>query len=182
MRIKTANVDINIDETAIDNLRRTLQDKASVKIGVLGKGGATGGLPYIASVHEFGARPKITPKMRGWFFHAFGVRLSKNKTEIKIPERSFLRLSAATKQRDFSAFIAKSRDGILRMITSGRWRLALDLFGVKWTGFVNEAFDTRGWGQWPGLNELTKSGKGHDHQLVKTGALRRSITHEVTDA
>ena len=44
-----------------------------------------------ANANEFGARIKVTKKMRGYLAAALGVHLKKTTTEIIIPERSFLR-------------------------------------------------------------------------------------------
>lgn len=45
---------------------------------------------WLAGIHEYGCRIKVTPKMRAWL-HANGLHIKDSTTEIVIPERSFLR-------------------------------------------------------------------------------------------
>lgn len=45
---------------------------------------------WLAGIHEYGCRIKVTPKMRAWLHHQ-GLHLKDSTTEIVIPERSFLR-------------------------------------------------------------------------------------------
>lgn len=44
------------------------------------------------TINEYGARISITDKMRAWL-HYQGIHLKKSTTEIKVPERSFIRKS-----------------------------------------------------------------------------------------
>ena len=57
-----------------------------IQVGVLGGGEQA----WLAGIHEYGCRIKITPKMRNWLKRN-GLYLKKSTTEIVIPERSFLR-------------------------------------------------------------------------------------------
>lgn len=52
--------------------------------------GVTGEHAWLAGIHEYGCRIKVTPKMRAWL-RRNGLHLKKTTTEIVIPERSFLR-------------------------------------------------------------------------------------------
>ncbi len=52
--------------------------------------GVKGEHAWLASIHEYGCKIKITPKMRKWL-HRNGLHVKKSTTEITIPERSFLR-------------------------------------------------------------------------------------------
>lgn len=58
----------------------------SVDVGVLGGGE----MAWLASIHEFGCRIKVTEKMRA-YLRSHGMPLKDTTTEIVIPERSFLR-------------------------------------------------------------------------------------------
>lgn len=57
----------------------------SVDVGVL-----EGEHAWLASIHEYGCRIRVTEKMRA-FLHSKGLHLKDSTTEIVIPERSFLR-------------------------------------------------------------------------------------------
>lgn len=60
-------------------------DGKSVEVGVFG-----GDYAYLAGIHEYGCRIKVTPEMRA-FLHYHGIHLKKETQEIVIPERSFIR-------------------------------------------------------------------------------------------
>ena len=57
-----------------------------IQVGVLDGGEQA----WLAGIHEYGCRIKITPEMRAWL-HRNGLHVKKSTTEIIIPERSFLR-------------------------------------------------------------------------------------------
>jgi hypothetical protein len=57
---------------------------------------------------------------------------------------------------------------------------ALGLIGTAAVNVVQEAFTTRGFGQWPDISQMTKDRKGGSSQvLIDTGILRGSITYVV---
>ena len=68
-------------ETSIKQL-----DGKTVSVGVLGGGEQA----WLASIHEYGCRIKVTDKMRA-YLHRTGLHLKKETTHIVIPERAFLR-------------------------------------------------------------------------------------------
>ena len=57
----------------------------AIEVGVL-----QGEHAWLASIHEWGCKIPVTPKMRA-FLHGQGLHLNASTTEIEIPERSFLR-------------------------------------------------------------------------------------------
>lgn len=59
-------------------------DGKKISVGVMGENA------WLASIHEYGCRIKITDKMRKWL-HANGLHVKDSTKEIVIPERSFLR-------------------------------------------------------------------------------------------
>lgn len=183
MHEHTEHVAIDLDLDLLEPVKAALAHSPSAKIGVLGKNGDAGSAAFIASCHEFGANPRVTERMRAWFFRHFGVRLKASTTHIHIPERSFLRLAMHFRAREFQEFINGQAGNLFESIMSGNWRQSIDRMGAKWAAFVQEAFETRGFGTWPGLSDITKSKRkaGSDVPLQDTGAMRRSITHEVSD-
>lgn len=68
-------------ETSIKQL-----DGKKVSVGVLGGGEQA----WLASIHEYGCKIKVTDKMRA-YLAATGLHLKKTTTHIVIPERAFLR-------------------------------------------------------------------------------------------
>ena len=61
-------------------------DGKKVSVGVLGGGEQS----WLASIHEYGCRIEVTPKMRA-YLAATGLHLKATTTHITIPERAFLR-------------------------------------------------------------------------------------------
>lgn len=59
-------------------------DGKSVNVGVKGESA------WLAGIHEYGCKIKITKKMRAWL-HRNGLHVKDSTTQIVIPERSFLR-------------------------------------------------------------------------------------------
>ena len=59
-------------------------DGVKIQVGVLGE------QAWLAAIHEYGCKIKVTPKMRA-YLHSQGLHLKKTTGYITIPERSFLR-------------------------------------------------------------------------------------------
>lgn len=189
MEKNTPGMKFKYNEKIIENLRKALSGDSYVKVGVLGSGGSEGSQVYIAGVHEFGGHPRVTDKMRGYFRAVFGASIKKTTTHITIPQRSFIRLSLATKSGEYSDWIKGNRDKIFTELAQGNIWTVLTKVGMKWENYIHECFRTRGWGQWAPISGLTEMGRRQDDAkgkgkvtrspLRRTGALERSITHEV---
>jgi len=83
-----------------------------VKVGVFGESA------LIASVHEFGAKIRVTEKMRK-FLHAQGLHLRKATEHIVIPQRSYLRKT-----------FDEQKDEIERLI-DGKVKTVVEKFVIK---------------------------------------------------
>jgi phage gpG-like protein len=91
--------------------------------------------------------------------------------------------------RDFLLFpIEFNKEKILRkmnsekvrkFVESGEWAKVFKVLGAIAEIFVQEAFETGGFGQWPALAESTIEKKGSDTILIETAQLRNSITSDV---
>lgn len=79
VKFKTVKNDLPKMEAAIKEL-----DGKKVNVGVSGEHS------WLAGIHEYGCRIKVTEKMRA-YLHYQGLHLKESTTEIVIPERSFLR-------------------------------------------------------------------------------------------
>lgn len=79
VKFKTVKNDLPKMEAAIKEL-----DGKKVNVGVSGEHA------WLAGIHEYGCRIKVTEKMRA-YLHYQGLHLKESTTEIVIPERSFLR-------------------------------------------------------------------------------------------
>lgn len=79
IKIKTVKNDFPKMEAALQII-----DGSNINVGVQGEHA------WLAGIHEYGCRIKITPKMRAWL-RRNGLNVKNSTKEIVIPERSFLR-------------------------------------------------------------------------------------------
>lgn len=79
VKFKTVKNDFPKMETAIKNV-----DGMNINVGVFGEHA------WLAGIHEYGCKIKVTDKMRA-YLHSQGLHLKASTKVITIPERSFLR-------------------------------------------------------------------------------------------
>ena len=152
-------------------MEATLKDLngKKVNVGVLGGGENA----WLAGIHEYGCRIKVTPKMRAWFHHQ-GVHLKPTTTEIVIPERSFLRGGFDEHHEK----VIKMSEPYYKLfldgkITAERYCRAVGiLLSSKIKAYATN-LDS------PPNADLTKEWKGSSNPLVDTGDMIGSITYEV---
>ncbi len=192
-----AEIKANIKYGALKNLVQEMAKNYSVKVGLLAnKGGSEEVSPNLdmaglGAVQEFGARIKVTDKMRGYFAYAFGINLKKSTTEIVIPARSWLqkpiersaelrkkiRQKAELTKDEISLaeeFIAEyGGSGILKELAYAVATSSLEI--------IDEAFETKGFGEWANNSTLTVREKGSAEPLIDTGRLRGAITYEIEE-
>lgn len=75
-------------ETKYDGLSEMGKSLKGLKGKSVEVGALQGGHAWLAGIHEYGCRIRVTPKMRA-FLHHQGLHLKDSTTEIVIPERSF---------------------------------------------------------------------------------------------
>jgi hypothetical protein len=80
--------EVLVDNTPFIRAQLAILNVAVTHVGVLGKSGSK--QVMIATVHEFGVKIAVTPKMRGYLAWR-GLHLRRSTTHITIPERSFVR-------------------------------------------------------------------------------------------
>lgn len=100
----------------------------------------------------------------------------------KTVQRSFLRQPFDIK-RDY---MAKILVRAFKLVAEGKYSAkdALELVGVKAMDISQEAFETKGYGQWADLADSTKAAKAKkgsnpSQVLVDTGTLKNAITYVV---
>lgn len=87
---------VRVNLGGLDELLNSLNDKYSVKVGIIGEHatqkheGSNLTNAELGAVHEFGATINVTERMRGFFWHKWEIH--KNRNPIVIPTRSFLRM------------------------------------------------------------------------------------------
>ena len=145
-------------------------EKRSVKIGLLASTAQRTPTdsdrlthnPSLGAIHEYG----LTYTMR------------KTGTTITIPERSFLRMPLTQHLGDTVKKADIKWTDILMLRGS---QALLQRLGKAGEQTVQEAFDTRGWGQWPELSSFTiwKKKQNKTRILIETTQMRQAITSQV---
>lgn len=135
--------------------------------------GASGEQSWLASIHEYGCKIKVTDKMRA-YLHSQGLHLKADTEYITIPERAFLRNGFDTNKDS----VMKDAEQILPSVLAGS--LATDEF-LKMIGIILSS-DIKDYAQQldsPPLHPFTVKQKGSTNPLVDTGDMIESITYEV---
>lgn len=159
-----ANIRINIsDNNRIPEIRKELR-KASGKKAKVGYV-KNSELSMIAAVHEYGARIKVTDKMRG-YLASQGLHLKAETSHIVIPERSFMRTGADLYEKD----VQKKAEMLIDKVIAGN--LSVETFfeqlANELKGKIQEhAIDLNN----PVNHPFTVEQKGSNNPLVDNGGL-----------
>ena len=179
----------------LHNLMKDLGQKYSIRVGIIGDKAyeqhehSDLTMAELGAIHEFGATINVTDRMRGWFWHNFGIH--KSNKPVVIPTRSFLRmplLSGEGKKEINKAINSQlSNDREINKIVGGYDNGKLlegvaNLVGLTALQRVQRAFESFGFGAWPPITEFTKAhrhGEADNKPLDDTGDLKESITFQV---
>lgn len=165
-----------------------LLKNSSAKVGILSDAPKTNGpinMATLANIHEFGARIAVTDKMRGWFFHNYGIRLKTN--QIVIPARPFMHQTFARIKPMIFDKMMKMLLHVSQYIEAGQTitpaiiRKEFGLVAEYAVAEIKRTFDT---GSFAPLSEFTRAHRkgGADttpKPLQDTGRLKNSITQRV---
>lgn len=151
-----ANIKFKLNKDAMTKIKEFVGADVEIKIGILNDAQRPDGFGAVelASVHEFGS------------------------VKMNIPKRSFLLKTYANRIDEFSKVMADNSDKMEKTILSGQTDKFLNKIGMQWVAYVLETFESQGPG-WAALKPATISRKNSSIILTDTGALKRSITHEV---
>lgn len=166
-RIKVTVRDNNRIPEVIADLRKMNQKKA--KVGYQ----AGSELEMIAAVHEFGARIKVTDKMRG-YLASQGLHLRAETSHIVIPERSFLRTGADKHEKD----VQKKANEFIADVIAGHVSVETfyEMLALELRGKIQEhARDLDN----PVNHPFTVERKGSNNPLVDSGGLVSRMEVEV---
>jgi hypothetical protein len=95
-----------------------------------------------------------------------------------IPPRDFLLMPLERNRKE----IIKQMNGSSEVrvaVDKKNYRRVFQLLGLKAEQYINAAFTTGGFGQWPPNAPATVAAKGSSSPLIDTGELRRSISSDV---
>ena len=192
-----SEISAKINYGGLKSLIKEMSKNYSVKVGLLAENGGSDevsenlDLAGLGAVQEFGARIKVTEKMRGYLGWKFGIHLKKETTEIVIPARSWLQMPLERNQ-DLRAKIKEKTDltkqdrELLELTIQeyGEGGLLKDLayaVGTSALEQIQEAFQTEGFGEWAENRPATIKAKGSESPLIDTGRLRKAITYKVEE-
>lgn len=168
---------VKLDTSGLENLIKSLEQKATLKVGILGSSSPNeDGLTnaYIGSLHEYGYTGEIPE------------RIDKNGKKISaytltIPQRSFLRMPLAEKlQKKLEESNFYKPKSIRNMVKDGDIKPTLERIGIVAVSTILDAFDTEGFNKWQPLAARTLSRKKVKQILTETQSLRDSISYEVS--
>lgn len=159
----------------------------TVKIGLLAnKGGSERisdnlDMAGLGAVQEYGARIKVTDKMRAFFRYKFGVNLKQTTTEIEIPARSWL--YEPIKNPEFRKMIYDyigDQEFFEEYADKDFMKDLANYIGEVGLLQINKAFENGGInGEWVPNNAITIAQKGSSKPLIADGYLRKRVTFEV---
>ena len=157
----------------------------TVKVGILAKNNyqvsENMDLAGIGAVQEYGAKIKVTDKMRNFFRYQFGVNLKKDTTEIEIPARSWL--LEPIKDKEFKNLVYEYFGDETFWEEYGDKKEAKDLanmIGNIALFQIQKAFSNGGInGEWKPNSPITITQKGSSMPLINNGNLRGQVAFEV---
>ncbi len=144
-------------------INKTAQNNITLKVGFL-----TPEMAQIAVINEYGATINVTPKMRGWFFHNFGIH--KSNKPIVIPPRPFM----TTTIKNYKNKWAK---GLKVLLESMPPEQALSYLGER---MRTDIMDTIISHKFTPNAPFTIMKKGRDKPLIDSGDMLNSIKYKVS--
>lgn len=140
-----------------------------VQVGVLGGGEAA----WLAGIHEYGCVIPVTPKMRAYLHHN-GLHLKNSTTQIKIPERAFLRNGYDEKKDE----VVSKSEKVLGDVVGGT--MSADVF-LQMVGLMLST-EIKTYARnlnSPANHPYTVERKGSSNPLVDSGSMIGAIDYKV---
>lgn len=151
-------------------MKKSLESLNGKKINV---GVLEGEHAWLASIHEYGCKIPVTPKMRAWFAYQ-GFPLKKTTTVITIPERSFLRTGFDTHNKEVVEKVEQTMPDVL--VGTLSVEKYCEIIGLLLASKIKDyARDLKN----PPNSTMTTQMKGSSNPLVDTGSMIEGITYEV---
>ncbi len=203
---------VRVNLGALDELLEEFSKNVTIKVGIIGNKaaqkheGSDLTNAELGAVHEFGATINATNKMRGYFYHKFGI--NKSSEPIIIPTRSFLRmpLIGADARKEIIKKVIESigqDEALVEFLNTkpsknemdNAWREEVksvipkdlmvglaEVIGQAALERVWEAIETDGFEKWIPTTEFTREhrkGSAGNPSLEDTGELKKAISFEV---
>ena len=136
------------------------------------------GKDYVAYVGIMGGKATSLHENSDYTNAQIGAVQEFGSISRNIPARSFIRMPLEMKLPDW--YRRNTKNYINACINGSKQKFYTRL-GLEAEEMIQEAFETRGYGQWKENSPATIARKGSDMPLVDTGALRASISSEVVN-
>lgn len=157
------NIKVNVK--GLKHLAKALSKKYSIKVGIQGN----------KAQRKNGDTSKTNAEIG--FINEFG----KHTGDTNIPARSFLRMPLTLHLSDYlNKKKSFSKKAVEQASKEGKLLKLAKQVGIVAEEVIQDAFATRGFGNWKPNAPYTIALKGSDSPLIDTGELRRSITSKVT--
>lgn len=156
------------DKNRVPALLKNLKEyeRSEVRVGIFKEDSEF--ILMIATVHEYGTNITVTPKMRAWFAYQ-GHPLKADTTEIKIPERSFMRAAWEDVQKKLEK---QSKQAMKDIIDGKTAKYVLERFGELAVDEVKKYLHN--------VSRPPTSGLDNDRDpLVDSGNMVNSITYKI---
>lgn len=187
----------DINFKGLNSLLKEISKHYKVQVGLLAdKGGAesvqdndgnvNNDMDYagLGALMECGATIKVTDKMRK-YLASQGLYLKNTTTEIHIPARSFLQMPLQEKSKEITkktkqGYSVQEIDYAIKQNANMIYNFALVL-GANCLEAIQEAFNTKGFGEWKENHPFTVKQKKSSSPLIDTGTLRQKVSFEVLE-
>lgn len=151
---------INFNLDGLDKLTKGLSKDYRARVGILGSHAVRGAGAGIDNA-------------------TLGIIQMFGSLTNKIPPRDFLIMPIENHRREILQEMGKS--SIKKAIASGEYKKVYALLGAAALRWVQESFETKGFGQWPPNKPSTIRRKGSAQPLIDTGELRKAQTSDVVN-
>lgn len=146
-------------------------DEYKVEVGIFAPEGSE--LFMIAMVNEYGCNIQVTDKMRA-YLHKVGLHLKAETTEIKIPERSFIRGGYDSAAEELRRLVMGLLPRVIHLEMTPQ-----DFYGIIGEFTVGKIHEYIQALTHPPNHPYTVEKKKSSHPLINTGRLNQSITYQV---
>ena len=162
-----------VDRNNIPEILDVIKELQTTKlqVGIFAPEGSE--LFMIAMVNEYGTNINVTPKMRA-YMHYQGIHLKASTTQIKIPERSFIRAGFEYAREDLEKLVDKALPLVLtlKLQPNEFYKLLGEMAVGRIHKYIQDLSS-------PPNSAMTIKRKKSSHPLIDTGRLTQSITYKV---
>lgn len=154
-----AKSEVRVNLKGLDDFKKAFAGSYKARVGILGQNVARTDEKTGMTNAEIGA------------IQMFGS-LTRN-----IPPRDFLMMPIQSHEKEIVAGMNKA--SVKAAFDRGDYKKVLQMLGLIAEGFVQQAFESAGFGQWEPNKPSTIARKGSSRPLIDTGQLRRAISSDV---